>query len=469
MTPYHLFRLNGECFVFHVGAGRFVRVTPEAYAFLELRRDMPADAAEAEFRRREPNAEGVLADVAKLEAEGFFEPIGSHAPDDAQFERFLDERFGGPCNTIVLSVATGCNLACRYCYLGTCRDVLPEKGLMTKDVADRAVDALFAAADPKVNMRVTFFGGEPLLNKPVIRAVVERCRAEAERRGVRAEFSITTNATLVDDETADLLSGDDFGLMVSMDGPEELHDAQCPTRGGHGSFALAAAGARALKARRGQLTARCTMAHPAPDAMRLIRFFADFGFTRVVLGTVRNPMFPSPCDFTEDDDAAFNRSIEGEVIPWMLEERAAGCTPIYDPFDDIADFQSAAEHPPVVGLRCGACHGSCAVGPDGSLYPCHRFAGMESWKLGELADGLPSGRGKDFWRAWRAAVEPVCSKCWAYRICGGPCPWEVARADGTFAPPPPRLCEETRAWIRQGAYYLHKAGEAGANKGENNT
>ena len=470
MTSFHIFRQSGECFVFHAGAGRFVHVTPEAYAYLELRGAMPADDAAKRFLAEHPGSESVLSDAAKLEADGFFEPVETMMPDDAEFEASLEERFSGPCNSIVLSVSSGCNLACRYCYCGVCRDVLPDRGLMPGSVARRAAEALFAAADPKVNLRVTFFGGEPLLNKPVIRSAVAQCSAEAARRGVRAEYSITTNATLVDDETAALIADNDFGLMVSMDGPPELHDAQCPTRDGRGSFELAAAGARRIMARRSQVTVRCTMAHPAPDAMRLIRFFAEFGFSRVVLGTVRNPTFPSACDFTAEDSAAFDDAMEREVIPWMLEERAAGRAPIYDPFDDIADFQGASEHPPRIGLRCGACHGSCAVAPDGALYPCHRFVGMKEWALGDISGGLPDGRGRDFWRAWRAAVRGKCSECWALGICGGPCPWEVARADGTFAPPDERLCDETRAWIRQGAYYLHKTGEFDHNnKGGNKT
>jgi uncharacterized protein len=469
MTALHLFRQCGEHFVFHAGMGRFVRITPEAYDYLELRGAMPPEEAARRFSADHPGAESVLADVAALEADGFFEPVETLMPDDAEFESALDERFSGPCNSIVLSVSTGCNLACRYCYCGICRDILPDKGMMPEDVALRAVDTLFAAADPKVNVRVTFFGGEPLLNKSVIRKVVAVCDAKADRLGVRTEYSITTNATLVDDETAEMLSAGNFGLMVSMDGPQDLHDSQCPTRDGHGSFELVAAGVRRIMAHRDKVTVRCTMAHPAPDAMRLIRFFADFGFSRVVLGTVRNPAFPSACDFTAEDSAAFDRAMEREIIPWMLEEHAAGRTPIYDPFDDISAFHGAAGNPSKAELRCGACHGSCAVAPDGTLYPCHRFVGMKAWALGDISEGFPDARGREFWRAWRAAVREKCSGCWALGVCGGPCPWEVARADGTFAPPDELLCEETRSWAQQGAYYFHKVGESDRNKGENKT
>ncbi len=467
MRPYHLFHQADGLFVYHAAAGRFIRVSPAAFELLELRRDIAPEEAEAEFLRRRPEEKGVLDEVSALEADGFFEPADPPVKDDAEFEAELAERFSGPCNTLVLSVSSGCNLACRYCYCGVCRDELPDKGLMDEATALMAVEDLFARADPKMDVRVTFFGGEPLLNKPVIRRVVARCDELAAERGMKAGYSITTNATLMDDETAAMIADRRFGLMVSIDGPRETHDRQCPTRDGRGSFSQVAAGIRVLMERGIRPTARCTMAHPAPNAFSLIRFLSDFGFSRVVLGTVYNPTFPSECDFTEEDDNEFRRCMEEEIIPWMVAERAAGRKPIYDPFDDVAQFQGEEEHPEKVpGLRCGACHGAMAVGPDGTLYPCHRFVGMKAWELGRLEDGADRGRCEDFWRRYRASMRETCGECWAYRICGGPCPWEVARSDGTFSPPNRRLCKETCNWIKQGVYYSDKAGSAGSPKGE---
>ena len=164
MRPYCLFREGGASFAYHVASGRFIGTTPLAHELLELRLGHDAEDANAAFKGRHPAATDVLEDVAKLEEAGFFEPADTQDKDDGEFEAELDGRFSGPCNTLVLSVASGCNLACRYCYCGTCRDELPDKGLMTEATALKAVDGLFASADPNVDVRVTFFGGEPLLS-----------------------------------------------------------------------------------------------------------------------------------------------------------------------------------------------------------------------------------------------------------------------------------------------------------------
>ena len=46
-------------------------------------------------------------------------------------------------------------------------------------------------------INIVFFGGEPLTNVPLIREVVDYAEAAVERAGKRIDFSLTTNATLL--------------------------------------------------------------------------------------------------------------------------------------------------------------------------------------------------------------------------------------------------------------------------------
>jgi sulfatase maturation enzyme AslB (radical SAM superfamily) len=135
MKPCHLFRRGGTCFVYHVAAGRFIRTDPAAYEYLRLRSALPKPEAESRFLAAFPERKDVLSDCGKLEAEGFFEEAPATLPDDSEFDAEYDRRFNGACNNLVLSVASGCNLACRYCYCGVCRDELPDSGLMSEATA----------------------------------------------------------------------------------------------------------------------------------------------------------------------------------------------------------------------------------------------------------------------------------------------------------------------------------------------
>lgn len=439
--PYHVFNYQGDTFVAHVGLGHPLKISHEARAYLDLR---------ASGECMQPVSEVLRDEIATLESVGFFVSCETPIPTDEEFDRLLRQRYEAPWTKLELALSEVCNLACRYCYCGTCRDEVPNQGRMSESVARAAINWLFAVSGRSKDVGITFFGGEPLMNKEVLLFAVSYSQRLAKIHGKKVFYSMTTNGTLIDDDVISIIKRYNFGLMVSLDGSKELHDKQCPTRTGAGSFDLAVAGIKRLMARRKRVTVRCTMAHPAPDMMNLIRFFEDFGFSRIVLGRVFNPVYPSPCDLTPEDSAELERQMNEIVIPWMLDELKAGRTPKYFPFSGVLEEKLEAE--PISPFRCGACRGTMTVGADGTLYPCHRFVGMKKWIIGTIWDGPDVERCKSFWREYHAMSRKHCFSCWAYQFCKGPCPWEVARADGSFIINE-RNCDEAKHWIMQGAWF----------------
>lgn len=299
------------------------------------------------------------------------------------------------------------------------------------------------------------------MNKGVLKFAVSYSQRLARLHGKKMFYSMTTNGTLLDDEIIAIIKRHNFGLMVSLDGPKQLHDKQCPMRGGDGSYDLAVAGIRRLMARRRRVTVRCTMAHPIPSMMELIRFFEDFGFSRIVLGRVCNPVYKSHCDFTDDDFREQERQMVAEVVPWMVKELNEGRTPKYHPFSGVFEHGDKIDpFRPISPFKCGACRGTTTVGADGTLYPCHRFVGMNKWIVGNIKAGPDYGKCKQFWRDYQNCVTADCVKCWAYPLCKGPCPWEIAQADGTFLLSMNR-CEEVKTWIKQSAWFRSLFGRCG--------
>lgn len=113
-------------------------------------------------------------------------------------------------------------------------------------------------------LSLTLFGGEPLLNKPVFKSVMDYSDALAKKHGKRIHYSMTTNGTLIDDMVIHYIKKHNFGLMVSLDGPPEIHNAQCPTQDGGPSFDMAAKGIKRLMKRRKRVTVRCTVTNAMP-------------------------------------------------------------------------------------------------------------------------------------------------------------------------------------------------------------
>jgi uncharacterized protein len=189
----------------------------------------------------------------------------------------------------------------------------------------------------------------------------------------------------------------------------------------------------------------------------LIRFFEDFGFTRIVLGRAVNPLNPSPVDCTETDFEECGRQEREEIIPWILQKLAAGEKPKYFPYAQfIAAQDEGSVTPKVSPFKCGACRGTTTVGADGTLYPCHRFVGMQAWRIGSLSDGSDYERCKRFWRDYRASIAKDCQSCWMWAQCHGPCPWEIAGADGSFSKPHSH-CDLMGEYAKRAAYVYFKS------------
>lgn len=125
---------------------------------------------------------------------------------------------------LVLEVTEACNFRCKYCiynedYEGN-RDFGTAK--MPQEIAQKAIDYL--AEHSSSHFAVTFYGGEPLANFPLVRWATEYTLEHYKDK--HPTFNLTTNLTLVTDEIADFLARTPgFSVVVSLDGPEEVQNS----------------------------------------------------------------------------------------------------------------------------------------------------------------------------------------------------------------------------------------------------
>jgi uncharacterized protein len=144
-----------------------------------------------------------------------------------------------PLQTIVLNVTNQCNLSCQYCYeFGEDKIATPDgkPKFMEWETAKTSVDYLFAEAQGRKSVHITFFGGETLMNFPLLKRVVEYARSRAQELGKVIDFSLTTNATLLTPTIIDYLAQNAVGVTVSMDGPKEMQDKFRIFSNGRGSY-----------------------------------------------------------------------------------------------------------------------------------------------------------------------------------------------------------------------------------------
>ncbi len=132
-----------------------------------------------------------------------------------------------------------CNFACDYCFQGDHGDYNLHADKMSMATAARVGEWIERELDRVRPERLvlTFFGGEPLLNLPVMYQLSERLWNATQERGVKMFNSIITNGLLLTPEVVDRMQPFGLnGIKITLDGDRDTHNRMRPLRGGQGTF-----------------------------------------------------------------------------------------------------------------------------------------------------------------------------------------------------------------------------------------
>jgi len=389
--------------------------------------------------------EGVLSSLDGLESDG--ELFARDEAGDSEWESDI------PVGTMILQISHACNLRCKYCYADSGSYGGPTE-LMSKEVGERAIDFLIDNSGNRDVLEVTFFGGEPLLNFSLVKHLVEYAREKDTSK--KFKFSMTTNGTLLTAQVSEWLSDNGFSLIVSLDGPEEIHDEVrvYPSGGGsHRTILENAKKAAALPIGK-RTTMRGTVSSRCLDISKQTDYLFDQGFKSVSV----EPAVGGPDDAFAVQEKDLPRLTESykEFARSYLQRIRNGHSPRFFHFFRILErLQSGIPRTHV----CGAGSGYLAVSPNGDIYPCHKLDGQSGCKIGSVFSGIEDER-----RAiWRDTIEvdsnEICRSCWAKYLCGGRCrAYSVLFCDDIMKPLP-ITCELMKTRIESAIWLYSELGE----------
>src|SRR5690606_14895229 len=103
------------------------------------------------------------------------------------------------------------------------------------------------------NLDIDVFGGEPLMNWPVVVALTNYCKERMQQTDKVIRLTITTNAVLLDDEKTEFINQNFDNCVLSIDGRPQIHDKMRPDAGGKGSYDRVEKHIRSFVAARGDL------------------------------------------------------------------------------------------------------------------------------------------------------------------------------------------------------------------------
>jgi uncharacterized protein len=354
-----------------------------------------------------------------------------------------------PLTTMVLNVTNQCNLACTYCYeYGEDKIVDTENGkkpkFMSEETARQSVDFMLKESADNNVAHLTFFGGETLLNFPVLKSTVAYAKARAAEIGKEVDFSLTTNASLLKPEIIEWLTENRVGVTISFDGPPEFQDKFRVFHNGAGSYGVIAPKIRELlkQHRSRPIGARVTLTSGTLDVKRIYKHLTeDFGFREVGFA----PVTTSPNRAYAIEGAGFDSmlaqftELAQEFLESVVAGRHHGFSNVKETLEEIHKGMSKA-------YPCGAGIGLMGVATDGDVALCHRFAGSDAHKLGTVADGIDREAQRAFLDRHHIANKTDCSACWARPLCSGGCYHEAHTRYGDTIRPNLHYCDWIRGW-----------------------
>ena len=352
-----------------------------------------------------------------------------------------------PFHVIAKAIGPICNLDCKYCFYLEKEQLYPdnEKWKMSDQRLETFIRD-YIAAQPGPEVHFAFQGGEPtLLGVDYFRKVVKFQKKYAG--GKRISTAFQTNGTLLDDEWGAFLAENKFLVGLSIDGPEELHNANRVDKKGGPSYAEVMRGLHVLRKHRVEFnTLTCVNAVTVQHPVRIYKFLKSIGsqylqFIPIVEREVDTTAaklgldFAAPPNLAEAPASRQNPRMSAFAVPaaaygdfliqifnqWI--RRDVGKT--YVQLFDVA-LSKWLNIPGGLCYFAETCGRALAMEHDGDVYACdhyvyphYKLGNLMNTSLGELAD---SPMAVEFGNAKRDKLPQYCRQCTVRFACNGECP-----------------------------------------------
>lgn len=340
--------------------------------------------------------------------------------------------------TMLKPAGSACNLDCSYCYyLDKALQYGGKEAVMNEKLLEEYVRQ-YLEANEMETVSFCWHGGEPtLLGIDYYRKALEFQKKYAGGRKI--ENSIQTNGTMIDERWCDFFLENNFLVGLSLDGPQDVHDAFRKTKSQGPTFKRVMKTARMFRSRGVQFNTLSVVNRLSEKRGREIyRFFRDDvgsrymqflpavehvtdrpGFHRPVIVSPETPgARPAPWSVSAE---GYGRFLCDIFDTWILSDVGTVFIQIFD--STLALYAGANPGVCYLGETCG---NGLSVEHNGDVYPCDHFVYPE-YLLGNIKDKTlkeiyASDRRVSFGLSKRNALPDECLACKYFPLCHGECP-----------------------------------------------
>ena len=336
---------------------------------------------------------------------------------------------------LILNVTEKCSNRCRYCVYGGAygHERTHSQRVMSLEIARKGVDFYCShrnKADGK--LLLSFYGGEPMFEEGLTRIRDVLAYAKARWPDVPVMPSFTTNGNHLTKENCRFLIENDVQVMVSLDGPKDLHDRYRRTLHGEPTFQTIMANLQRLHdlspdyyRRRVGFIAVVT---PPVAYQRRSAFFREHPLTAgqpVLVSNVslyNQTLFDTQTirDFAQETIAAMNEAaqayyqaaLRGEQGAYRFEQSLFGHT--LWRLEHLS-LEGQSERTLGFGGCCVPGVTKLFVHTDGTLYACEKMEGY--YPLGHVSTGLDKKAVLDLIHVFERLRVGRCENCPYVRLC----------------------------------------------------
>ncbi len=381
------------------------------------------------------------------------------------------EKQAGPVafSTMLKPAGSACNLDCHYCYyLDKAVQYGGRQAVMSDELLELYVRQ-YIEANEVPTVQFCWHGGEPLLlGVDFYRKAMDFQQKYAD--GKKIENILQTNGTLVDEAWCDLFAGNNFLVGISLDGPQDIHDAFRLTKGGRPTFERVMRTIEMFQ-RSGVEYNTLSVVNRLCEGRggEIYRFFRDevhsrfMQFLPAVEHVVGKPGHHRPLIVPPGHEGA-------RLAGWSVSAEGYGHF-LCDVFDEwvVSDVGRCFVQLFDASLAqwCGVRPGVCSMGEtcgdalvvehNGDVYPCDHFV-YPGYRLGNiretpLAELYRSQKRREFGLDKRNTLPAECLRCNYYFACRGECP-KHRFARGADGSPKNSLCEGLKRYFRHVEPYM---------------
>ncbi|MCP4677031.1 MAG: radical SAM protein [Deltaproteobacteria bacterium] len=308
-----------------------------------------------------------------------------------------------------------CNLRCRYCAFEDSSDTLDTLDIPTALMAVRWFSDI-CSREGRASLDIEFFGGEPMVCPDLVHAVALSSWESSVARTMTTNLRIITNG--VCPPASRQLMADLFAkVILSLDGPPEIHNRLRPFASGNGSFDHVAKTARIVGDGQADLSLRvCVTDETAHRMGEIASFFIDnFCPSEVSFEPLSANDMTGQSNLSPPDPISFAQG-------FFEAESVLGPAGI-----PLVHATSSIEHRQV--SFCPVGRDGAIVGPGGRLFACYLCPKEWERRGLELAFGRFDGAGQLLTdetrlsriRTLNVTTKKRCQSCFVKWHCAGGC------------------------------------------------